>query len=279
MTSTTNTAPQLEQDARRDHRRNDAPQASGRRDDDTRKTNWWATALIAVCSLTVLDPALPRRRRRAQDAGAAHRGHGIRMAEPDPMGELPRGVGADELPAGAREHGAHHGRRGGLHAAHELDRRLRHRAQHPPAVLQGRVLLLPGGAVHPVPDHHAAAREADRDPGAGQPGRHDHPVHDLRAVAEHLHLHRLHPLDPDRAGGGGADGRGIDLARVLVGDLPAAHADERHGRHPHVRVGVERLHHAARGADRPVRRGRCRSRSTSSRGSSTPTTRWRSRRT
>ena len=55
MTTATNVAPQAEQEL-------DAATANGRRrrqgepDDDTRKTNWWATALIAVCSLTVLIP-------------------------------------------------------------------------------------------------------------------------------------------------------------------------------------------------------------------------------
>ena len=55
MTTATNIAPQAEQEL-------DAVTANGRRrrqgdtDDDTRKTNWWATALIAVCSLTVLIP-------------------------------------------------------------------------------------------------------------------------------------------------------------------------------------------------------------------------------
>ena len=55
MTTATNTGVQLEQElataplsARRQKR--------AERDDDTRKTNWWATALIAVCSLTVLIP-------------------------------------------------------------------------------------------------------------------------------------------------------------------------------------------------------------------------------
>jgi raffinose/stachyose/melibiose transport system permease protein len=55
MTTATNVAPQAEQEL-------DAITANGRprrqrdADDDTRKTNWWATALIAVCSLTVLIP-------------------------------------------------------------------------------------------------------------------------------------------------------------------------------------------------------------------------------
>ena len=53
MTSTTNTPAQLEQPLiiapRRWRPRREA-------DDDTRKVNWWATALIAVCSLTVLIP-------------------------------------------------------------------------------------------------------------------------------------------------------------------------------------------------------------------------------
>ena len=55
MTTATNVAPQLEQDV-------DAITSNNRRKrqsdsaDDTRKTNWWATALIAVCSLTVLIP-------------------------------------------------------------------------------------------------------------------------------------------------------------------------------------------------------------------------------
>ena len=55
MTSMTNTAAQVEQDVdaitptKRRRRGSD-------RDDDTRRTNWWATALIAVCSLTVLIP-------------------------------------------------------------------------------------------------------------------------------------------------------------------------------------------------------------------------------
>lgn len=55
MTTMTNTAAQLTAEAtavapRRSRRRQSEP------DDDTRKTNWWATALIAVCSLTVLVP-------------------------------------------------------------------------------------------------------------------------------------------------------------------------------------------------------------------------------
>lgn len=55
MTSMTNTATQLEPQL-------DAVTAAPRRrrhadrDNDTRRTNWWATALIAVCSLTVLIP-------------------------------------------------------------------------------------------------------------------------------------------------------------------------------------------------------------------------------
>lgn len=52
MTSMTNTTLQAEQPLvapRRWRRPREA-------DDDTRKTNWWATALIAVCSLTVLIP-------------------------------------------------------------------------------------------------------------------------------------------------------------------------------------------------------------------------------
>ncbi|KRB36041.1 carbohydrate ABC transporter permease [Microbacterium sp. Root180] len=55
MTSTTNTAAQLEQDVAAV----DAPRRRWRTSgdaDDTRRTNWWATALIAVCSLTVLIP-------------------------------------------------------------------------------------------------------------------------------------------------------------------------------------------------------------------------------
>lgn len=52
MTDATTTLAQAEQalpDPRRGRRRE-------RADDDSRKTNWWATALIAVCSLTVLVP-------------------------------------------------------------------------------------------------------------------------------------------------------------------------------------------------------------------------------
>src|SRR5690606_34682918 len=36
---------------------------------------------------------------------------------------------------------------------------------------------------------------------------------------------------PGRAGGGGTDGRGDDLGRVLAGGLPAARPDQRHRRH------------------------------------------------
>ncbi|KZE92023.1 MULTISPECIES: carbohydrate ABC transporter permease [unclassified Agromyces] len=55
MTTTTTTAAQAseampEERARRGRRR------PGRESDDTRRINWWATALIAVCSLTVLIP-------------------------------------------------------------------------------------------------------------------------------------------------------------------------------------------------------------------------------
>ena len=54
MTTTTNAATQLTQETvaiqPRRYRRKAEPA------DDTRKTNWWATALIAVCSLTVLIP-------------------------------------------------------------------------------------------------------------------------------------------------------------------------------------------------------------------------------
>jgi raffinose/stachyose/melibiose transport system permease protein len=55
MTTTTNTASQLEAEV-------DAISAAPRRkrqgdsDEDTRRINWWATALIAVCSLTILIP-------------------------------------------------------------------------------------------------------------------------------------------------------------------------------------------------------------------------------
>jgi raffinose/stachyose/melibiose transport system permease protein len=54
MTSTTNTAIQLEQPAAAIQPRRWRRKPS--EDDDTRKTNWWATALIAVCSITVLVP-------------------------------------------------------------------------------------------------------------------------------------------------------------------------------------------------------------------------------
>lgn len=50
MTTTTNTAAQITDAAPSRRRRLREPS------DDTRKTNWWATALIAVCSLTVLIP-------------------------------------------------------------------------------------------------------------------------------------------------------------------------------------------------------------------------------
>ena len=52
MTSMTNTSVQLEDATAAVERR---PRRSSA-NDDTRKTNWWATALIAVCSLTILIP-------------------------------------------------------------------------------------------------------------------------------------------------------------------------------------------------------------------------------
>lgn len=55
MTSTTNTAIQFEQPAEAIEPRRRLWRRSAE-DDDTRKTNWWATALIAVCSITVLVP-------------------------------------------------------------------------------------------------------------------------------------------------------------------------------------------------------------------------------
>ena len=163
------------------------------------------------------DPALPRRRRRPQDARPAHRRHRASNGRTPSAGRTSprRGSGRTSR----RRSRTRRSSPSGAVVFTLLTSSIvayAHRAEHPPAVLQGRVLLLPGGAVHPVPDHHAAAREADRAPGAGQPGGHDHPVHDLRAVAEHLHLHRLHPLDPDRAGGSGADRRRVDVAGVPV---------------------------------------------------------------
>ncbi len=53
MTTMTNTSVQLEDATAAIKPR---PKRGAREDDDTRKTNWWATALIAVCSLTVLIP-------------------------------------------------------------------------------------------------------------------------------------------------------------------------------------------------------------------------------
>jgi len=55
MTTATNIAPQAEQELDA-VTANDRRKRQGDTDDDTRKTNWWATALIAVCSLTVLIP-------------------------------------------------------------------------------------------------------------------------------------------------------------------------------------------------------------------------------
>jgi raffinose/stachyose/melibiose transport system permease protein len=55
MTTATNIAPQAEQELEA-VTANDRRRRQGDTDDDTRKTNWWATALIAVCSLTVLIP-------------------------------------------------------------------------------------------------------------------------------------------------------------------------------------------------------------------------------
>jgi raffinose/stachyose/melibiose transport system permease protein len=52
----TNTALQLEQPADAIEPRRRFLRRRPSEDDDTRKTNWWATALIAVCSLTVLVP-------------------------------------------------------------------------------------------------------------------------------------------------------------------------------------------------------------------------------
>ena len=101
MTTATNIAPQLEQELDA-ITANDRRKRQGDADDDTRKTNWWATALIAVCSLTVLIPlylAVVVALKTPEQLTAGHR---LRTAEPDPLGELPRGVGADELPAGAR---------------------------------------------------------------------------------------------------------------------------------------------------------------------------------
>lgn len=56
MTTMTNTALQLEQPAEAIGPRRRFLRRRPSEDDDTRKTNWWATALIAVCSLTVLVP-------------------------------------------------------------------------------------------------------------------------------------------------------------------------------------------------------------------------------
>jgi raffinose/stachyose/melibiose transport system permease protein len=56
MTTMTNTAVQLEQPADAIEPRRRFLRRRPSEDDDTRKTNWWATALIAVCSLTVLVP-------------------------------------------------------------------------------------------------------------------------------------------------------------------------------------------------------------------------------
>lgn len=56
MTTMTNTALQLEQPADAIEPRRRFLRRRPSEDDDTRKTNWWATALIAVCSLTVLVP-------------------------------------------------------------------------------------------------------------------------------------------------------------------------------------------------------------------------------
>lgn len=55
MTSMTNTASQLEQEVDAVTAK-DARRRRGDPDADTRKINWWATTLIAVCSLTVLIP-------------------------------------------------------------------------------------------------------------------------------------------------------------------------------------------------------------------------------
>ena len=207
MTTATNTAAQLEQelDAVTAATVADAPRRPRRRHPQDQLVGDRAhRGLLAHGP----HPALPRGRRRAQDARrSSPSGTGFEWPNPIRWENFPEAWERTNFPQALANTALITVGLGRLHAADELDRRLRDRPQHPPAVLQGRVLLPAGGAVHPVPDHHAAAREADRDPRARQPGRHDHPVHDLRAVAEHLHLHRLHPLDPDRARGGGADGR------------------------------------------------------------------------
>jgi hypothetical protein len=64
------------------------------------EVNWWLTALMVVCSLTVSGSALLHRRHVAEDTGAAGR-LGIRPADRPPLAELLGRLDTDEFPRAA----------------------------------------------------------------------------------------------------------------------------------------------------------------------------------
>lgn len=190
------------------------------------RVNWRLTALMVVCSLTVLIPlylTVVTALKTPEQLG----GSGFALPNPRALGELLRRVDPDQLPAHRAEQRDHHGRRGAADAGDQLDGRLRDLAQPGQALLQVPVLLLRGGAVHPVPDHHAAGGEADGAAGAGQPGRPDPDLRGVRTGAEHLRLRRLPQLHPARPGGGRPHRRRQRLDDLLAHHLPAAGADQR----------------------------------------------------
>ena len=140
MTTATNIAAQAEQelDAVTAAR---SPQAPRRRDDDTRKTNWWATALIAVCSLTVLIPLYLAVVVALKTPEQLTEGTGFELPNPIRWENFPEAWERTNFPQALANTALITVGLGGLHAADELGRRLRAGPQHPPAVLQGRVLL------------------------------------------------------------------------------------------------------------------------------------------
>ena len=97
----------------------------GDRDDDTRKTNWWATALIAVCSLTVLIPLYLAVVVALKTPAQLTEGTGFELPNPIRWENFAEAWERTNFPQALANTAIITVGVGGLHAADELDRRLR----------------------------------------------------------------------------------------------------------------------------------------------------------
>ena len=225
----------------------------GKEDDDTRRTNWWATALIAVLSLTILIPMYLAVVVALKTPDQLVSGTGFEWPNPVRWENFPEAWERTNFPQALANTALI--TVGSVVftlltssiVAYALARNI-----HRP-FFKGVFFYLLAALFIPFPIimlplvKQTAILGLDNQAGMIV-------LYTIYGLSINVFIYTAYirsiPIELEEAA---RDRRREHLAGVPVGDLPVADADERDRRHPHVRVGVERLHHAARGADRSGR--------------------------